>query len=588
MSEVVLERESRRLGLLRMAVGLLQGVMLFALTETLKTRIWPGSAPVAYGALGGALIFAPLVLIGDLAAFRRSTLIVWTLAAAAIAAVLAGYDVWRDLGDAARQAPGRNPIPLSPALLVVIASGLFIGNHLLEASEIEGRALAAYPSYFEPVWKHAVQIALALLFAGVFWGLLFLGAALFDAIDIHVLADFIKEPAFAWPATTTAFAVAVHLTDVRVGLVRGVRTLALTLFAWLTPVLALLTGGFLLMLPFTGLHPLWNTKAAATILLSCASALILLLNAAYQDGSSAPSLVMRNTVRAAALILGPLALLAGIGVGLRIQAYGLTPQRILAAAWTAVAACYALGYAFAALTPGPWMRPLERTNIVVAWVILGLIAALYSPIADPARLSVADQVSRLARGLTRPETFDYGFLRFQTARFGRSALARLATRHGGEADHEIAARAGAAAKLAHSWERPSYRPKDLTGRFSVYPKGQALPPGFADQDWIKAGGAPQCLQQTCEAYLVDLDGDGQAEVLVNRFGALTAYHRGEDGLWRQIGAFATGGCEDISKALRSGNIRTVPALPHADLEVAGRRLAFNPAPNPVGCLGDAP
>ena len=80
-----------------------------------------------------------------------------------------------------------------------------------------------------------------------------------------------------------------HLTDVRTGLVRGVRLVVLTLLA----------GAFLLTLPFVGLGGLWRTHAAASILLSSASALVLLINAAYQDGEAEVPVVLRWTVRIA-------------------------------------------------------------------------------------------------------------------------------------------------------------------------------------------------------------------------------------------------------------------------------------------------
>lgn len=112
---------------------------------------------------------------------------------------------------------------------------------------------------------------------------------------------------FSIPTSTLATAAALHVTDVRAGLVRGVRTLVLVLLSWLLPLMALIGAGFLVGLVFTGLEPLWKTQHAAAILLSAAALLIVLLNAAYQDGHperAAPK-ILHYAGTLAALLLFP-------------------------------------------------------------------------------------------------------------------------------------------------------------------------------------------------------------------------------------------------------------------------------------------
>ena len=89
-----------------------------------------------------------------------------------------------------------------------------------------------------------------------------LGAALFELIKVHFLTELIKKPWFAIPATVMACTSAIHVTDVRAGIVRGARTLKLTLLSWLLPLMVLITGAFLAALLFTGLEPLWSTRRA--------------------------------------------------------------------------------------------------------------------------------------------------------------------------------------------------------------------------------------------------------------------------------------------------------------------------------------
>lgn len=569
-------REAQRIGAIRMVVGLVQGLALYLLTESYGHKVWPGTDPVLYAALDAAVLFAPLVLIAGLTSFRRPVLIGWTLASAAIAAGLAGYEAWRNVGDPMAYTYWPWGMTQGEPLTAAV---LFIGNHLLEASEADRRFIAAYPSYFSPAWKHALQGVLSVIFTAIFWGLLYLGAALFKLIHITLLADMIGKPWFYWPATGVAFAAAVHLTDVRPAVVQGVRVVALTLLAWLTPLMAVLAGGFLLALPFTGLQPLWQTKAAATILLSAASMLILLVNAAYQDGEKPPTAVLRWAVQAAGVILVPLVVLAGIGLWLRIHQYGLTPQRILASAWAVIVVAYAAGYGFAAVRPGGWMKPLERTNVAAAWLILLVVALLFTPIADPARLSVADQVGRLEAGRIKPEAFDYIFLRFRAARYGREALAKLAARK-----DAIGSLAATAQKQQYLWQAPAVAPQQLASHFTVYPVGSTLPEGFTDQDWTTTYlPCVQTVDKRCDAYLVDLDGDGAPEVLVAAFSNenLFVFDRGPDGKWSQTGYL--NGCPVDLKALQAGQAHAVPAEPRSDLEVAGQRLRFTPLLKGAAC-----
>jgi hypothetical protein len=143
-------------------------------------------------------------------------------------------------------------------------------------AEFERRRIASFPAYFDTTWKAGVQLAMSLGFTGAFWILLLLGAALFKVIGLSFLEDLLRETWFAIPVTFLVFAVAVHLTDVRDGLIRGVRTVALMLLSWLLLVMTVLAAGFLAALPFTGLQALWETGNATSLVLAAAAALIIL------------------------------------------------------------------------------------------------------------------------------------------------------------------------------------------------------------------------------------------------------------------------------------------------------------------------
>ncbi|MDR7231673.1 hypothetical protein J2X45_002773 [Caulobacter sp. BE264] len=564
---------SRDAAILRLAIGLAQGVLLFLLQKADESKAWPATQPMLYAPLLVCVLMIPLLPLAALSAMRRGSLLVWTAIATAVTAVLAVHAAW------VGAAPDRIGVsPLSPPLFLATAAMLFIAHHLVQPADAAGKPVAPYPAYFDLTWTNGVRLALSLAFTGAFWLLLFLAAALFKLIGIEAIGKLIGETAFAFPATGLMFAAAVHmavqLTEARAGLVRGALTVGLTLLTWLLPLMVLIGGGFLATLPFTGLAPLWGTKAATALLLAAAAALILLINAAYQDGDEPPHLIPRLAARIAGLLLIPIVILAGYALWLRVDQYGLTPERVFAGVFLLVAIGFTIGYALAAVKPGPWMKPLERTNPLMAAVCVLLLIALFTPIADPARLSVASQVKRLEAGKVAADKFDFQFLRFDAGRYGREALERLKTHPNGE----IAKRAREAAasterRVAAEEARPNFK------AMAVYPAGKTLPESFVTQDWSKPSGS-NCTftAMQCPALITDVDADGKDEVLLAEGDRLKVFAEGADRTWR-LTSVATVGCEsyDLEAWMKASAPSLSEPVARRDLILNGRRLALQPA-----------
>jgi len=376
----------------------------------------------------------------------------------------------------------------------------------------------------------------------------------------------------------------VHLTDVRDGLIRGVRTVALMLLSWLLLVLTVLVAGFLLALPFTGLEGLWRTGSATALVLSTAGTVVILINAAYQDGrpDNLPPVVLRVAVRVASVLLTPLILIAAWGLSLRIGQHGLTPDRIIAVACAVVGAVYAIGYGRAALVTlarkgSGWMKALEPTNIAAAGLSVLIILALFSPIADPARVSVGDQMNRLKDGRVAPDRFDYAFLRFDGGKTGEAALAELAA----SPDDRIASAARRARATKERYALAD-KPPEAVGDLNiiVVPAGSVLPPSFADtlpptEAWRS------CLpkgKDGCVARLDDLDDDGRPEILVAHRFAINLFTQGDDGRWSLQGAYTPRNCPgadpapDARDLLRHGPLQ--PATPRWPTAVSGGNWSF--------------
>jgi Domain of unknown function (DUF4153) len=563
--------DRRRIAIVRLTVGLLQGIVLYLLLRATEgdSASWSQRHPDLFAPSLLTALFLPAVLLTGVGKLRLWVFVVWSLIAGAALAFLAWHDI-------ARQADGAREATFP--LFVFAAAALFIAHHLVVPADRERRLVAPFAAYFDAAWMAGVQGVLSVGFAGAFWLLLLLGAALFKIIGLSFLSDLLEKGWFTLPLTGLAFATAVHLTDVRDGLIRGVRTVALMLLSWLLLVITVLVGGFLLALPFTGLDGLWETGSATALVLSAAAALIVLINTAYQDGrpDHRPPVVLRYGVRVASALIAPLVALAFWGLALRIGQHGLTPDRIIATACATIGAVYGLGYLFAAVRPGPWMKPLEPTNILAAVLSVALILALFSPLADPARLSVADQVARLERGTVKPQDFDYEFLRFDSGKAGLAALERLM-----RSPDAKTAELARLAKASKTRSRYSVQDKkERVAKIRIEPvAGETTPPSFTAQlDRQDALMYACASDRPCRLRSLDLDGDGRMEVLLATSSAILTFSQDAQGQWSPSASYvvtcAPPSPDELAKAFAERFAIAPARLP--DLVVGGQRLKAQP------------
>ncbi len=600
---------------LRLALGLLQGTLLYALYRSLVTHTWPATQPLTFGP---ALMVSALLPLLAISAWGRMTMrswLQWLLVATVIVAALAWYDLWRmdPLGSGWRERQAQQGFPSAQAW-VFVSAGLFMAHALVLSSAQDGRRVAHYTTYFDQSWKLFIQHLFSAAFVGVLWLMLFLGATLFGLIGLKFLDRLLHESWFVIPVTSFATAWGLHLTDVKPDIVRGIRGLILVLLSWLLPVITVLGTGFLLSLPFTGLQPLWGTRNASAVLLCTAAALVILINTAFQNGERHEQVnrMVRGFARLACLLLAPIVGLAIYGLSLRVSQHGWSGDRVIAAACLVVATCYALGYGWAALPRRQaWLASVAPVNVGVTWVILAVLLALFSPAADPSRLSVNDQLARLHDGRTKAELFDYHYLRFESGRHGHAALQALAASARQDAESLLAARHAKAA-LAETDRYRSARNRlsiDAQGVRdnikAVWPRGALLPASFLQAPWLPLPGSgrdwrlPECLTQadvSCEAVLLQLDeGTAPQVLIIQPKPPARAVVMAQDArqTWR---VFATlprrvATCETERERLRTGQFSYVEPR-HKDLKLGDWQVAPQvdqewmgaaPTSNEAGC-----
>ena len=569
----------------RLLVGLLQGVALYALQQAATEHQSLARRSHFFVPLFLLTLWLPLLWNSALGHLRWRQSVYWSLLLLVLLTFLGVYDAWRSGASA-----GVVQYP-SVGLLLMSFAGLYVAQALVLAGASERRCVASYPACFETAWKLLVQAQFGVVFVVVLWWVLLLGALLFALVDLNGPERLLSAPWFPAPVSLLALSCALHITDVRPSMVQGIRTLLLHMLSWLLPLAALAVAGFLLVLPWTGLAPLWATGHATEVMLGAAVVLLLLINATVQDGRpSCPGHPLLHwSARSATLCLLPLVLIAAYAMGLRVAEHGWTAARIRGAAAIALLIGYAAGYAWAALRAAAWTQRLAQVNIFQAYAMLLVALALHSPLADPARLSVNHQMSRLESGRVAADQFDYNYLRVEGRRYGREALERLRSDPLG--DDPALVRSAAAQVLLHGLDEYSANvsPGGLATQLHVWPAGGQLPESFLAQDWRALNGLtdiPACLRQPgthCDVYPRNIHGGRTAQAWILVIGrtpgsGAALLRERTPGHWESAGTLesAVVGCAALGQQLQSGAGWQLAPSSQRDLRIGQQHLPLRP------------
>ena len=577
-----------RIAVARLVAGLLQGLLLYWLYSAAQAKAWPATQPYLLAPLMLIGLLLPVLLVSSLGHLSPRRIGLWMAGAALVLTVLALHDVSRGAEHFiwGNYKPGAPLRVISALLFGFCVVGFYVAHALVLASGQDQRRLASYPTYFEIAWKLGIQLLFSLLFVAVLVLVLWLGGQLFLLIKLNFLKELLSQAWFVIPVLCFAFSFAIHITDVRPSIVRGIRTLLLVLLSWLMPIAAVLVAGFLLTLPFIGFERLWATRHAASVLLGMAGLLVVLINAAFQNGQAGLGVArgIRFGTRLSCLLLPWLVGIAIYALTLRVMAHGWTAERIIAGACLLVASCYAVGYAWAASKYGDWLNWIANVNVGTAFITLLVLLALFTPLMDPARLSVASQMARLNSGKVSADKFDFEYLRFQGARYGQAALQELTVRNAGPDAAVIRARATAMLMRENRFDETGAL-SDVAINLTVRPAGVTLPQSFLQQDWSQAGPGwrlPACLKragQQCDAYAMDFDGDGRQEVLLisndPRASSVLLAEK-EEGGWYARGQIPSEilRCRPLREKLQAGQFALVPPKVQ-ELEVDGQRVPMS-------------
>lgn len=529
-------------------------------------------------AFGAAVVVGPAVYLLGEDRVRRPTLIGWSLTAATLAAALAVYDAWTSMVWLTFEG-FRGADPFASSLRLV--GPLLVLHAVVTAADRSGRILPAPTDVIDALTTDGARLFLAVAVGGAVFGLPGAvdrlsafsagGAAVVAAgllgvgLFLFVLRLTVSEPAF----------VARALEGARSGL------------AWSTPAAAVLVVAAFAFGVVQRLSGQGGADASAALTLAAAA--LVFVGPALSRVDERPRRLLLWSAGALALLSLVAAAAAATSLVIRIDAYGLTPRRLVGLATAAVLILIGAGCLLATLRASGRGRGAAAGAVAGAALASATALAFATPLADPARLSAEDQLARLADGRTKPEAFDYAFLtRGELPRYGDEAMRRLLRWTGpGAAEVRRTARAivgGAFGDLP---------PPDLARFVRVSPGDAPLPSDFAEADFAlfeRKYELPRCLRhhgtEPCRAVVRNLDQDPEAEVVI-----LDADHRllfdRVDGAWSVAGDFDND-CGDRPE-VKPDTVVTVGPATRTELTVGDTtfHLAQNCPPAPGGAA-DSP
>lgn len=403
-------------------------------------------AALATALITGGIVFAFTV---DRDRVRHSA------AFAVLSALLVGATVYLNSG-LAELDTGDGWKLLCSVLTVVVAAPLFQGWCDAGRPSPPRLSSLAYPQVHDRAWMNILLWFACWLFAGIVFLLGQLLAELFLLIGIALVRNMMNESWFIAMLMGGAFGAASGLLRDRESLLITLQTVVRRVLSVLGPVLGAALITFLLALPFTGLGALWEaTKSTTPILLSCVVGALILANATIGDSKSdeAQMRVLRWGATALGVAMLPLAIIAAISTGLRIDQYGLSPDRLWAIVFVGIALTFGAGYLWLIVRKRMgWFDAVRPLNLRLAAALCVLAFILATPLVNFGAWSTRSQLARLDKGQVTVEKFDWAALKFEFGKSGVAALERLAK--SGDTP-EIRKAAAKALKLDNRWEAKS-------------------------------------------------------------------------------------------------------------------------------------
>ena len=491
---------------LMILISLLQGLGLLYLHQAIELHYWPHGQPEWLFAFYSVMFIWPIMLLLGLDQNNGRAMVKVTLPFALVIGLL-GYYVGHQVTPI--EHIRFNVLLFSFVLTMVIATF----KALMYSQQWARGERVTYSALFLWSWRNFLTLSLAMLFAGSFWLLLMLWAALFKAINIDFFSDLFEQRWFYYPAIALANGFAIIIFRKLTHIIDTITRLQQALIKFLLVLLSLVSLLFLGALPFTGLEPLWESGGSSLILWM--QALILFfVNAVYQDEPDnwPYSVWLHRFIYICIAILPVYSVISFYGLSLRIDQYGWSLSRFWAYLIWFLLALFAIGYLWGiAKYRDRWTHQLSRTNVAIGLVVLVAMLSVNSPLLDFRKMVVADQLQRLADNKVTVEDFDLSYFRNHLARPGYEGLQTLKAQYG-EAHPGLLVRINALYANGNN-ERPSSTRDEFIAAITLLSDNppETLLTAIYKQETKNHWNLRQTQQYFLQA--LDLDKDGDQEYL---------------------------------------------------------------------------
>lgn len=402
-----------------------------------------------------------------------------------------------------------------------------------------------YTDLYRHAWDNILILWVSGLVTGIFWLLIALWAGLFEMLGTSLFSDLFYSMPFALIASALVFAAGLNIGIQKANIITTLREILLSICRLLLPMAVLIALLFAASLPLTGLQPIWNTGYSTPILLTLTLTLLFLVNGVFQDGQGpAPYPRWLQAIINASLLLMPVfALLSAYSLYLRIDQYGLTPERVWSLVIIGVVLAYGLSYSLTVLQGRqPWLGGIRRINQWLALMVACLILLLHLPLLNPLWLSAHNQYQRLVSGEVPVGQFDFGLLKFKLGQPGLAYLEQLRgqlsndSTFTGEQRQTIQANLTQLDKASHYWDWREAKDALPEKPRLEWLHGQPL---VGDEQISPLLASGQCRREACTLLAVDLTRDGIEELVLldpeRTYEPFPVFQRDAKGDWLQVG-----------------------------------------------------
>ena len=406
---------------LMVLLAVLQGVALTLLYRSLEGATWPASDPIWFTSLAAFVVSFPLLTLLAIEQGNIKKLLIYLLPFCLLLSLLGGYI-------------GSEQYPLAwvdndlLTATFVITSLVASFKALMYIQQFIDKEAIHYAQLFKLSWRNFLLFIECWLFVLIFWGILNLGAALFDALDIEFFTTLLRKEWFWIPTITLAFAFASIVFRGLLNVEQSIATLLQVLIKFLLPVLTIVSLGFLATLPFAGLEKLWQTGSGTSLVLWLQLLTLFFINTVYQQASlQRPyNVVLHRLIIIGVGLLPIYSLIAAYGLWLRVDQCGLSVARCWAILICFLLACFSFGYLVGIIKKrDAWLEVQNKVNIVMGLSVLISMLLVNSPILNFQRIASDSQIARLNDGKVTLKEFDYDYFASNLGRQGYLAMQDL-------------------------------------------------------------------------------------------------------------------------------------------------------------------